>query len=165
MNKRTEELLDTSAAVLICVGVFGAGIWRGAHPMQHANKETEPETRAEEEPVLESLSLESLSLDTGGDAPLDRVARLAGQTELSAATEHSSGGEVLEHQSLAGEQLEGWSVPEPARLPIPTYAPAIMAFGIVLFAMGLATVWYVCVAGSLIFAIAAWRWTGELQGE
>jgi hypothetical protein len=31
--------------------------------------------------------------------------------------------------------------------------------------MGLATVWYVCLVGSLVFAVAAWRWTGELQGE
>jgi hypothetical protein len=146
VNKRTEELLDTSAAVLICMGVFGAGIWRGAQPLPTAKKEAEPAACVDEE-------------------PLDRVARLAGRSELPEPLEPSSVGEVLEQQSLMSDQLEGWSAAAPERLPIPTYAPAIMALGVVLFAMGLATVWYVCVVGSIVFAIAAWRWTGELQGE
>jgi len=161
MKKTTEELLDTCAAVLVCAGVFGAGIWRARQrpPRREARREQRPDP----EPHLPSLSLSS-----PGDAPLDRIARLAARNndlDLPSPLEHRGVADVLEQQSLTSEHLEGWSVPEPARLPIPTYAPAIMAFGIVLFAMGLATVWYVCVAGSLVFAIAAWRWTGEMQGE
>jgi hypothetical protein len=163
MKKKTQELLDTSLAVLVFAGVFGVGIWRVVRRRPPAAKIAEPEPHSDREPQLESLSL-----NTPGDAPLDRLARLAarnGYSELPLAPEHRSAGDLLEHQSLASAPLEGWSVPEPARLPIPTYAPAIMALGIVLFAMGLATVWYVCVVGSLVFTIAAWRWTGELQGE
>ena len=81
------------------------------------------------------------------------------------APESSSVEGLLEYQSLASRRLAGWTVPQPQKLPVPTYSPAIMAFGIVVFAMGLATTWYVCVVGSLVFAVAAWRWTGELQGE
>ena len=128
---------------------------------------------------------ESLSLSTPGDAPLDRLAREAAWEEqvndrpaqsnlktldLSEPDDPRTAGDnsvdcLLREQSLSIDRLYGWSVPEPRRLPVPTYAPATMAFGIVVFAMGLATVWYVCVMGSLIFAIAAWRWVAELQGE
>jgi len=72
---------------------------------------------------------------------------------------------VLRHQSLDSQLLAGWGRSRPDKLPVPTYAPAIMAFGIVLFAMGLATTWYVCFIGAMVFAVAARRWIGELQEE
>jgi hypothetical protein len=73
--------------------------------------------------------------------------------------------DLLERQSLESARLPGWALPMPDRLPVPTYAPAVMALGIVVFAMGLATTWYVCLVGASVFAVAAWRWAGELQGE
>jgi hypothetical protein len=132
--------------------------------------------------------LQSLSLGTPGDAPLDRLARRAADEEREEERVEATGGtreltrpkptgppqawtrdspsvaEVLRHQSLESKPLEGWSIPMPERLPVPTFAPAVMALGIIIFAMGLATIWYVCVVGAIVFAIAAWRWTGELQG-
>jgi hypothetical protein len=72
---------------------------------------------------------------------------------------------VLRYQRLEEPRLQGWSEPRPTKLPLPTYAPAIMAFSIVLFAMGLATIWYVCVIGAMVFAVAAYRWVDELQEE
>ncbi len=168
MKKSTEELLDTSLAVLLCIGVFGAGIWKVARNHPKPAQPAEPKPRLVADPPLQSLSL-----STPGDAPLDRIARMASipvdqgppDPEPLTPSVYPRTEDVLEHQSLTDIHLDHWSVPEPARLPIPTYAPAIMAFGIVLFAMGLATIWYVCVVGSIVFAIAAWRWTAELQGE
>lgn len=119
-----------------------------------------------------SQELESLSLSAPGDEPLDRLAVIAEREQQEGyeprmlntlPADADSIEELLQHQSLQSSRLEGWSLPEPARLPVPTFAPAVMAFGIVVFAMGLATVWYVCVMGSLVFAVAAWRWVGELQ--
>lgn len=129
--------------------------------------------------------LESLSHNTPGEAPLDNLARIAAREQrqgrqrehsklkasepsTSQATrepEERNVAALLADQSLDSDRLYGWSLPAPERLPIPTYAPAIMAFGIIVFAMGLATTWYVCVAGCVVFAVAAWRWIGELQGE
>jgi hypothetical protein len=153
----------------------GLGLWctlrnKGGDAPQKPAAVTEstfmPSTRGQE--------FESLSLSTPGDAPLDRLARFAKrerqegyepQKQNARPVDAASMEELLQHQSLESSRLEGWSLPEPARLPVPTFAPAVMAFGIVVFAMGLATVWYVCVVGSLVFAIAAWRWVSELQGE
>jgi hypothetical protein len=140
-------------------------------------------------PPIREERLNDLSQDTPGDAPLDRLARRAAREEESKVLFLPGGGiadpksplpdgrshpwtqnsqevsDLLEHQSLETRPLTGWSIPMPERLPVPTYAPAVMAFGIVIFAMGLATAWYICLIGSAVFAVAAWRWTGELQGE
>ncbi len=58
-----------------------------------------------------------------------------------------------------------WSEPQPASLPALTYAPATMALGIVIFALGLITRWYVAVVGGAIFARAIWIWVGDLTNE
>jgi FtsZ-interacting cell division protein ZipA len=127
----------------------------------------------------------SLSRFAAGDSPLDCLARTAAterraeeegepteaaippfdQIPRSWQYEDQAVLAALRHQALDGERLEGWNKPMPDQLPVPTFTPAIMAFGIVLFAMGLATVWYVCLVGSLVFAVAARRWVGVLQGE
>ncbi len=124
-------------------------------------------------------------MDTPGAAPLDRLARTFNEEKREeeqgvdltdrvppfmphsprALPTAQAVSAVLSFQSLESEHLAGWHRPNPSELPLPTYAPAVMAFGIVIFAMGLATTWYVCVAGAVVFAIAAWRWTGELQGD
>jgi hypothetical protein len=120
---------------------------------------------------------QDLTPGTPGAAPLDLLARTAteevketGESALeqdwpNAGAPKDAIALVLAHQSLESPLIMGWSRPQPTKLPLPTYAPAIMAFGIVLFAMGLATTWYVCVVGAIVFAIAAHRWTAQLQGE
>lgn len=118
----------------------------------------------------QSRQLESLSQSSFGDAPLDRLARAATEERTGADSvvrgiAISAPGAILNTQALESELLPGWSTPRPDRLPVPTFAPAIMAMGIVLFAMGLVTTWYVCAVGAMIFAVATWRWVGELQGE
>ena len=127
----------------------------------------------------DGASLPSLSLTTPGYAAFDQIAQYAAdEAGLPTAPlppfDRKPGPwqansplvlEVLAHQRLESPRLEGWNEPRPGKLPLPTFAPAIMAFGIIMFAMGLATTWYVCLVGSLVFAIAAWRWTAELQEE
>jgi hypothetical protein len=136
-----------------------------------------------EPPAEPGLPVESLSGQSLGNAPLDHLARSAAAEEGSVpritykaavqsdettlnveATIHAED-EVLKHQSLESAPLPGWNVPAPERLPVPTFAPAIMAMGIVVFAMGIVTTWYVGLVGVLVFAVAVWRWVGELQGE
>lgn len=116
-----------------------------------------------------------------GNQPLDRLAQTAGrdvrkdclpqnlpqagfeESEQSWSHDSDVVTRVLLYQRLEEPRLKGWVEPRPAKLPVPTFAPAIMAFAIVLFAMGLATTWYVCLAGAIAFAVAAWRWVDELQ--
>jgi hypothetical protein len=175
MTKRVEKLLARSLAVLAYALPVGLSIWRNSRNKSGA---AQPKATATEAAPMSSTprqALETLSLSTPGDAALDRLARIAEREQqhedyeprhrTTRPPDARSIEELLQHQSLESGRLEGWSLPEPQRLPIPTFAPAVMAFGIVVFAMGLATVWYVCAAGSLVFALAAWRWVGELQGE
>lgn len=188
MTKRVEKLLAKSLAVLSYALPIGLAISRALGPKGAPAPKQVPiaaNVNATPPAPVAEQKLESLSLDTPGDAPLDRLARRAAweqrqenQPEHSKLKASVSPGSVdlrvpdpdsvshlLHTQTLESYPLEGWSVPEPQRLPIPTFAPAVMAFGIVIFAMGLATVWYVCLVGSLVFTVAAWRWVGELQGE
>lgn len=129
------------------------------------------------------MSMPSLSKDTPGSAPLDLLLRTAAAEEKDGATIPSTMrteapranadegtisddvAEVLASQSLSISLIPGWNEPAPDRLPVPTFAPAVMAMGIVTFAMGIVTTWYVCVVGAMTFAVAAWRWVGQLQGE
>ena len=203
MKIKSEKVV---AAVLLVGGygyLFALGLWRalgrvsrtGASGVLHEAKQPELATSHIPEPspappvTHEEEQLESLSLSTPGDAPLDRLARRAARekwevrlirnapgdrasqalaAELSPHRpqhKEESVAEVLQHQELESDPLPGWSEPRPAKLPVPTYSPAIMALGIVIFALGLATVWYVCTVGAIVFAVAVWRWVGELQGE
>ena len=63
--------------------------------------------------------------------------------------------------SLTEHRL-GWHVPHPSRLPVPTYAPVMTAFGIVFIALGAVTVWPLSVIGAFIFFAGLGKWIGEL---
>lgn len=197
MKKKVERIVAVSLAVLGYAAPIGLGVWRVMRRKKHPSismalvksSESAQQDAAGVEtvplPQRDEQKLESLSLSTPGDAPLDRLARRAAweqrekhqpqhsnlkksepsKSQASCKPDGESVAAQLHNQSLDSDRLEGWSSPAPERLPIPTYAPAIMAFGIIVFAMGLATIWYVCVAGCIVFAVAAWRWIGELQGE
>lgn len=128
-----------------------------------------------------SRPLESLSNTSDGDAPLDHLSRIAAKEESGSEAANlpvvadslapaqksiiETQDEVLKRQSLDSKLLPGWHLPMPESLPVPTFAPAIMAMGIVFFVMGIVTKWYVCVVGIIVFAVATWRWVEELQGE
>lgn len=60
---------------------------------------------------------------------------------------------------------KGWSVPQPTAIPAPTYVPAMMAFGIVMVALGVVTRWFFVLLGAIVILIAAWQWLEELLGE
>jgi hypothetical protein len=148
----------------------------------HTSSEFSAPKRLQSESVTcVNWPLESLSGSSEGDAALDRLSRLAAREEsrseaanLQVAADSPAPGlggirdtedEVLKRQSLDSELFPGWHRPTPERLPVPTFAPAIMAMGIVFFVMGIVTKWYVCVAAIIVFAVATWLWVAELQGE
>lgn len=56
----------------------------------------------------------------------------------------------------------GWSEPQPAKLPKPTYWPATLALGNVLIAWGLVTTEVISVVGAVLFSIAAAGWLRDL---
>jgi len=58
-----------------------------------------------------------------------------------------------------------WSNPKPAALPKPTYAPASVAFGIMLSAAGVVTSFWVSFAGVIVFALGIAGWIGDLFHE
>lgn len=66
---------------------------------------------------------------------------------------------------LQSELPPGWSLPRPARLPDSTYNPVIVAFGIILLAMGVVSSYYIAVIGAILFVIGLARWIGELQDD
>jgi hypothetical protein len=163
-------------------------LWRFLRkgPIRDLSGQTSSEFSAPKRLPSESVTrvnwpLESLSHSSEGDAPLDHLFHIAAKEEgcskaanLEVAAERPPRGlgsvrdtedEVLKRQSLTSKLLPGWHLPAPESLPVPTFAPAVMAMGIVFFVMGIVTSWYVCVVGVIIFAVATWLWVEELQGE
>lgn len=59
----------------------------------------------------------------------------------------------------------GWNLPKPHKLPRPTYWPAVLAGGVVVFAWGPPTSWVVSVVGGVVSIIAIRGWIGELRHE
>jgi hypothetical protein len=59
----------------------------------------------------------------------------------------------------------GWNLPRPARLPHPTYWPAVLAMGIVILAWGLVTNAVVTVVGVVIFFVALMGWIGDMRHD
>ena len=56
-----------------------------------------------------------------------------------------------------------WTVPQPERLPRPTWAPALMALGIALSFWGVVNTHLVTGVGLLVFAFATGWWIGEMH--
>lgn len=67
-----------------------------------------------------------------------------------------------ENAQLLTQHTPGWQIPHPSHLPVPTYAPAMTAFGIVFIALGAVTQWPLSVIGAFIFFLAIGKWIGEL---
>jgi len=74
---------------------------------------------------------------------------------------------------VSAEKLEGaepapfadWSVPKPAVIPQPTYAPASMAFGTTLFFWGFVTSPVLLGVGFLVMVAALVGWIGEMRHD
>ena len=141
MKKKIEKLLAGSLAGVSYAAPIGLGAWYALRQ----KKGSAPKQPTQDKKKAKPAPLESLSLDTPGDAPLDRLARIAAQEERERgqedlrsaeppdsaqphAPESSSVEGLFEYQSLASRRLAGWTVPQPQKLPVPTYSPAIMAF-------------------------------------
>lgn len=57
----------------------------------------------------------------------------------------------------------GWSLPKPETLPHPTYAPIMLAAGIILLLWGVVTSWMVSLAGLGLLTLALIIWIGALR--
>jgi hypothetical protein len=68
----------------------------------------------------------------------------------------------FEKAQLLTEHTEGWHRPHPSALAVPSYAPAMTAFGVVFMALGAVTKWPLSVIGAVIFTVAIAKWIGEL---
>jgi hypothetical protein len=165
--------------------VIGSMLWSFLRksPARDLSRRSSPEFSAPKRSQSDSLDrpLENLSETSDGDVALDHLFHIAAKEESGseaanlqvvgerpAAAQASildTEDEVLKRQSLTSKLLPGWHLPAPEGLPVPTFAPAIMAMGIVFFVMGIVTTWYVCVAGIIVFAVATWLWLAELQGD
>ena len=78
------------------------------------------------------------------------------QLALPSADTHSEAAQLLT------QHTPGWHKPVPSTLPVPTYAPAMTAFGIVFIALGAVTVWPLSIVGGAIFVLGVTKWIGEL---
>ncbi|MCB9419889.1 MAG: hypothetical protein H6667_08800 [Ardenticatenaceae bacterium] len=59
----------------------------------------------------------------------------------------------------------GWSRPQPAVLPRPTYWPVIMALGITFLAWGAITTWITVTLGAVLFVLSLVGWIGDIRNE
>ncbi len=67
-----------------------------------------------------------------------------------------------EDVQLLTQHTPGWHFPHPSHLAVPSYAPAMTAFGIVFIALGAVTMWPLSLIGAAIFVLAIAKWIGEL---
>lgn len=72
-------------------------------------------------------------------------------------------------ESDEDDDRQGWSKPEPAHVPEPTFWPAGLALGIVLFSVGPAfrytMAWLFMGAGALLFAWSLRGWILDIRKE
>lgn len=178
MKPKDQERVVTGSVVLAYAALIG---WALRKVMRQAKLQSTQQKSSKLASVKKWQSevivkpLQSVSWTSHGDAPLDRLSHITAVDEtnreedavfpLAEPTVNRTEDEVLKRQSLDSKLLPGWHLPTPQCLPVPTFAPAIMAMGIVFFVMGIVTTWYVCVAGIIVFAVATWLWLAELQGD
>jgi len=62
----------------------------------------------------------------------------------------------------AAAASDGWTAPLPEKIPQPTFWPAAMALGTVLFLFGVVTLWPVSLSGLALIAVSLSKWIGEL---
>jgi len=60
---------------------------------------------------------------------------------------------------------EKWSHPLPDHIPESTYAPAILALGLVMTAAGLVTDWFVSAIGLAVTGAGIHAWIGGIRRE
>lgn len=67
------------------------------------------------------------------------------------------------HQPPALKQ--GWVLPKPEHIPLPTYWPVVMAAGITFLAFGVVTSLIISGVGVFLFIIALVGWIGDIRNE
>ena len=67
------------------------------------------------------------------------------------------------HQSSSPQP--GWNPAKPAKIPRPTFWPAVLALGIVFLAWGIVTSGIVTAFGLVLFIVSLSGWIGEIRHE
>jgi hypothetical protein len=98
----------------------------------------------------------------GARLPTD-LSRLHTEIEIESAISPSVSYSRKAH--FPARPAPDWTDPKPATLPKPTYAPASVAFGIMLAAAGVVTSFWVSLAGLIVFIIGVHNWIGDLLHE
>ena len=58
-----------------------------------------------------------------------------------------------------------WNKPLPERLPRPSYAPPLLAVGLMCLLWGTVTTWIISMIGIVIAGVACARWIGDLRRD
>src|SRR5581483_10242824 len=133
MKKKIQYVLVNALGILGYVLPIGIALWRAS--TGRGVKGPARTTKHQEPKVQSAAEFESLSLSTPGDAPLDHLARIAADEKRKPpsprdaflAPREESVQDVLQWHELESARLPGWGEPKPDRLPVPSYAPAVMA--------------------------------------
>lgn len=80
-------------------------------------------------------------------------------------TGNNYGMKDLETRKSATAESDGWTEPQGAHVPEPTYAPLIMAIGIMCMLWGIVTTPLLSLVGGILFAIAILEWIGAVRYE
>jgi heme/copper-type cytochrome/quinol oxidase subunit 1 len=59
----------------------------------------------------------------------------------------------------------GWTAYPPERLPAPTGAPALFAFGVTLLAWGVVSSFVVSIIGAAVLLVSLLHWIGEIAHD
>ena len=72
----------------------------------------------------------------------------------------------MSHEFTAAEPVpqedSEWAEPLPEKIPSPSYAPAVLALGLILLLWGLIASWMISAAGGFLTVIALSYWVREL---
>ena len=63
------------------------------------------------------------------------------------------------------EARSGWLIPQPEKIPQPTYWPIVMALGTIMGLAGIVTAWAVSAVGLALLALGLGGWIGEIRHE
>lgn len=61
------------------------------------------------------------------------------------------------------DSRDGWSKPQPERLPERTYCPVVLALATIFMFWGVVTSYAISFAGIILFAVAITGWVKELR--
>lgn len=80
-------------------------------------------------------------------------------------TANNGGVNDLEARKSAAAESDGWTEPQGAHVPEPTYAPLVLAIGIMCMLWGIVTTPLLSLVGGVLFVVGITQWIGEVRHE